>query len=244
MRGLGRGAAWRILRERGTYGLSQPESRSQSSADWQELTDIPSSRQLEEPRRGSSGGGVMEEERREDQLTARTRRSKSAADRRWCTGDSASPGTSTELSPLDARSSTHTRRLSTPRLDSACEDDEKEQLAESTSSIERRRPGASFESSSVHDNDGRSYSLRTPIFETPKSVSLMWPSRSMSMLSGLRSRWTMPLEWRNSRARAVSAVYTLALFSSRNAELRNSAQQSPPGRYSITMYKCRLDWNA
>ncbi len=45
----------------------------------------------------------------------------------------------------------------------------------------------------------------------PKSATLMCPSSVMRMLSGLMSRWTMPLEWAWSRAMAICrAIWTIS----------------------------------
>jgi hypothetical protein len=38
---------------------------------------------------------------------------------------------------------------------------------------------------------------------TPKSARKGWPERSIRMLAGLISRWTMPLWWAKSRASAT-----------------------------------------
>ena len=49
----------------------------------------------------------------------------------------------------------------------------------------------------------------TPIWLSPKSISLMNPLLSMRMLSGFRSRWiTCSSSWRYRSASTSSAMYT------------------------------------
>mmetsp|Transcript_1178 Transcript_1178/g.3645 ORF Transcript_1178/g.3645 Transcript_1178/m.3645 type:complete len:271 (+) Transcript_1178:1015-1827(+) len=81
-----------------------------------------------------------------------------------------------------------------------------------------------------------------PSRESPKSVSLMCPSLPISTLSGLRSRWTMFIVCRYSRASTISAMYCRDTVLSRKPRLHRSEYMSPPGRYSITRNNLFADW--
>lgn len=69
-------------------------------------------------------------------------------------------------------------------------------------------------------------------FDKPKSVSLRRPERSNTRFWGLRSLWIIPKLCRFSRAKIISAIYTLAYFSCRYTYCSKRLEKSPPYIYS------------